>query len=235
MADHGYFNFYTPPEYESYQQYQQHPSENERLSVIENTLNVFMQQSMINMHDTNQRLKSLSLQLEFMQAQLYFTQTIMDIQTNNQFLHEEQENLSTDNEEFGEIVEEGVDETEEDTILEECGELEITKEIETPNKEEFPQERSDTEEAKTVENEEMMKVIENKERLISKEESLEARGKRVSKTEIERVIDEICALFHKPRLGRIWTPHQLYCKFMEFLPKRRITKDDALSVSFHPP
>jgi hypothetical protein len=53
--------------------------------------------------------------------------------------------------------------------------------------------------------------------------------------EIDRVIDEICVLFDKPKLGRIWTPHQLYLKFMEFLPKRRSTKDDVLSVSFWPP
>ena len=49
MADHGYFNFYTPPEYEFYPQYQQHSYEDERYSVIENTLKIFMQQSMINM------------------------------------------------------------------------------------------------------------------------------------------------------------------------------------------
>lgn len=58
--------------------------------------------------------------------------------------------------EFSEIVEEEVNQTEESTILEGCGELEITKGIETPHKEEFPQERSYTEEAETVENEEVM-------------------------------------------------------------------------------
>ena len=77
-------------------------------------------------------------------------------------------------------------------------------------------------------------VAERKERLQSKEKSIE-QGEKVSKAEIDRVIDEIWALFNKPRLGRIWTPHQLYLKTMEFLPKRRITKDDVLSVSFHPP
>jgi hypothetical protein len=86
MADHGYSNFYTPPEYESYQQYPQHSYEDERYSVIENTLNIFMQQSMINMQDTNQRLKTLSLQIELIQAQ------IMDNQANNQSTLREHEN-----------------------------------------------------------------------------------------------------------------------------------------------
>jgi len=57
MADYGCFNFYTQFEYEPYQQY---PSEDERITNVENTLNIFMQQSMINMQDTNQRLKNLS-------------------------------------------------------------------------------------------------------------------------------------------------------------------------------
>ncbi|AES79923.1 hypothetical protein MTR_7g074720 [Medicago truncatula] len=71
--------------------------------------------------------------------------------------------------------------------------------------------------------------------LLSKEELCEQKGKKVSKAEIDRVIDEICALFSKQDLGRVWTPHQLYFKFMEFLPKRRSKKDDVLSVSFQPP
>ena len=183
------------------------------------------------MQDTNQRLKNLSCQMEKMQLQL----SDLDSQINNQFFHEEHEDVSTKNEEFSEIVEEEVDQTEEGTTLEGCGELEIAKEKETPQEEEFPQERSHTEEAETVENEEVMKVTENKERLLLKEESLEARGKKVTEAEIEHVIDEICALFNKPRIRRIWTPHQLYFKFMEFLPKRRSTKDDVLSVSFRPP
>jgi len=49
MADHGCFNFYTQFEYEPYQQYQQYPSEDERITNVKNTLNIFMQQSMINM------------------------------------------------------------------------------------------------------------------------------------------------------------------------------------------
>jgi hypothetical protein len=217
MADHGYNNFYTPPKYESYQQYQQCSYEDERYSVIENTLNIFMQQSMINMQDTSQRLKNLSLQLELIQAQ------IMDNQANNQSILGEQENNPNMFERVGEIVEEVVVQNEEVTTLEECG---------APHKDELPQERSNIEVANTVDNGEVIEVVE--ERLLSKEETFEQKGKKVSKAEIYRVIDEICALF-KPKFRRSWTPHQLYLKFMEFLPKRRVSKDDVLSVSFWPP
>jgi hypothetical protein len=219
MADHGYINFYTPPEYESYQQYQQHSYEDERYSVIENTLNVFMQQSMINMQDTNQRLKNLSLQIELIQAQ------IMDNQANNQSTLGEQENNPNMFERFREIVEEVVVQNEEVTTLEECG---------APHKEELPQERSNMEVVKTVDIEEVM-VVEKKERLLIKEDLMEVRGKKVNKVEIDRVIDEICALFNKPKSRRTWTPSPLFLKFMEFLPKRRVSKDDVLSVSFWPP
>ena len=174
MADHGYFNFYTPPEYESYPQYQQHSYEDERYSVIENTLNVFMQQSMINMQDTNQRLKTLSLQIGLIQAQ------IMDNQANNQSTLGEQENNPNMFERVGEIVEEVVVQNEEVT---------------------------------TVDIEEVM-VVEKKERLLIKEDLMEARGKKVNKVEIDRVIDEICTLFNKPKLGRSWTPSHSFLKFM---------------------
>ena len=207
MADHGYNNFYTPPEYEPYQQHQQYPFEDEKMTNVENTLNIFMQQSMINMQNTNQRLRNLSIQLEMIQAK------IMDNQVNIQSTHD------------GEIVGEGVVELEEDAIVEECG---------PPHEIELPQERSFTEEDKTVDIGEAMKVTEKKERLLIKEDLVEARGKKVSKAKIDRVIDEIYALF-KSKLRRTWTPHHLYLKFMEFLPKRRNTKDDVLSVSFWPP
>ena len=204
MADHGYSNFYTPPEYEPYQQHQQYPFEDERMTNVENTLNIFMQQSMINMQNTNQRLKNLSLQLEMMQAK------IMENQSNIQSTHDV------------EIVREGVVELEED----------IMKEIEPPLEIELPQERSDSEEAKIVDDGEVIEVVEKKERLLSKKDLMEARGKKVNKVKIDRVIDEICTLFNKPKLGRSWTPSHLFLKFMEFLPKRRISKDDVLYVSF---
>nr|AAL84187.1 hypothetical protein [Medicago sativa] len=174
---------------------------------------------MINMQDTNQRLKNLSLQLELIQAQ------IMDNQANNQSILGEQENNSNMFGRVGEIVEEVVFQNEEVTTLEECG---------APHKDELPQERSDSEEDETVDFGEVIKVTEKQERLLSKEEIFEQKGKKVSKAEIDRVIDEICALF-KSKLRRTWTSHQLYLKFMEFLPKRRVSKDDVLSVSFWPP
>jgi hypothetical protein len=195
MADHGYFNFYTPPEYESYPQYQQHSYEDERYKVIENTLNVFMQQSMINMQDTNQRLKTLSLQIGLIQAQ------IMDSQANNQSTLREQENNPNMFERVGEIVEEV------------CVQNEVVTNV-------------DIKEAR---------VVEEKERLQIKEDLMVTRGKKMNKVEIDRVIDEICTLFNKPKLGRSWTPNHLFLKFMEFLPKRRSSKDDVLSVSFWPP
>jgi hypothetical protein len=194
MADHGYFNFYTPPEYESYPQYQQHSYEDERYKVIENTLNIFMQQSMINMQDTNQRLKTLSLQIGLIQAQ------IMDNQANNQSTLGEQENNPNMFERVGEIVEEVV----------------VQNEVVT---------NVDIEEAT---------VVEKKERLLIKEDLMVTRGKKMNKVEIDRVIDEIYALF-KSKLGRSWTPNHLFLKFMEFLPKRRVSKDDVLTVSFWPP
>ncbi|XP_039689288.1 uncharacterized protein [Medicago truncatula] len=179
---------------------------------------------MINMQDTNQRLKNLSFQMEMMQEQ------IMDIQTNIQSTHGKQENNSNTFEEVRKIVEEGVDDTEE-----ECSTMKMVEELEPLHPEEFPQERPYTEEAETVENEEVMEVTEKVDRILIKEESMEGKGKKVNKVEIDWIIDEICALFNKPKLGRIWTPHQLYFKFMEFLPTRSITKDDVLSVSFWPP
>lgn len=222
MAEHGYFNSNTQFEYESHQQYQQYSSENERITKIENILNMFMHQSMINMQNTNQRLQNLSLQLEFMQAQFNSTQNVMDTKINNQSYHENNEKN------LGEIVKENIDEPEENIVVDKgCDILDLEKEL--------LQERSDTEEAKDVKNEEVMKVVEKKEWLENKEESMEAKGKKVNKEEIDRVIDEICALFNKSKIGRTWTPHHLYLKFMEFLPKRRRTKDDVLSVSFWPP
>jgi len=40
MVDHGCFNFYTTFEYEPYQQYQQHPYEDEQISNMEILLNM---------------------------------------------------------------------------------------------------------------------------------------------------------------------------------------------------
>jgi len=58
-----------------------------------------------------------------------------------------------------------------------------------------------------VDSEEVMMVAEKKERLLSKEKLCEQKGKKVSKAEVDLVIEEICSLFSKQKLGRIWTPH----------------------------
>jgi len=128
---------------------------------------------MINMQNTNQRLMSLSFQLERMQAQ------IMDIQANNQSTHGEQENIPTRDEKVGEIVEEDVDETEEEIKLEGCGIMNMVEEIEMPHEVEFPQEQSYTVEAKTIDDEEVTIVAEKQEWLLSKEKSyMNKRGRK---------------------------------------------------------
>ncbi|MCI60919.1 resistance protein, partial [Trifolium medium] len=86
-----------------------------------------------------------------------------------------------------------------------------------------------TKEANTVDKEKVMMVAEEFERLFSKEESIKPKKEMENKTEIDRVIDEICALFNNKELGRIWTPQHVYCKFMELLPNRRKKTEDVLS------
>ncbi|MCI91850.1 resistance protein, partial [Trifolium medium] len=51
-----------------------------------------------------------------------------------------------------------------------------------------------------------MMVAKENEGLFSMEESREQKKEMENKAEIGRVIDEICALFNKKELGRIWTP-----------------------------
>jgi hypothetical protein len=52
---------------------------------------------------------------------------------------------------------------------------------------------------------------------------------------MDEAIESICAFFRHNQLGREWTPHHLYQKFMEFLPNQRKQKDDVVSISFWPP
>ncbi|PNX58630.1 resistance protein [Trifolium pratense] len=89
--------------------------------------------------------------------------------------------------------------------------------------------------ANIVDKEQVMMAAEENEGLFSKEESCEQRKEMENKAEIDRVIDEICVLFNKKELRRIWTPKHLYLKFMEFLLNRRKKTDDVLTVSFWPP
>ncbi|MCI16192.1 resistance protein, partial [Trifolium medium] len=120
------------------------------------------------------------------------------------------------NEDCGESVE-GVEKNEEERMSNGCGVVKI-EELETSHKVELPQELPCTEKANTVDNEEVMLDAEESEGLLDKEVSIEQKKEMENKAEINRVIDEICALFNKKELGRIWTPQHFYLKFMEFLP-----------------
>jgi molybdopterin converting factor small subunit len=75
----------------------------------------------------------------------------------------------------------------------------------------------------------------DEESMVEKEEEGNQEKVTENKAEIDQIIEEICALFEKKELRRIWTPQYLYLKFMEFLPNQRKKTDDVLSVSFWPP
>ncbi|KAK2458176.1 hypothetical protein QL285_005367 [Trifolium repens] len=239
MTDRNYNNFYTPYEYESYQQC---PLDNYGQTLearLEETMIKFLEmQQQINqeqqqyLKNSFARTKNLEIQLNQIAQHMANTQS-MEVQTNTQTTHEEGNDTLTKNEEYGESVEECVETHEEETMFKGCGVEKIAEELKTPHKIELPQEFSSTEEDDTVDNEEMMMDAEVIEGLLDKEISCEQ--KKENKAEIDRVIDEICALFNKKELGRIWTPQYLYLKFMEFLSNRRKKTDDVISVSFWPP
>ncbi|KAK2378326.1 hypothetical protein QL285_078889 [Trifolium repens] len=261
MTDRGYNNFYTPNEYA----YQQYPFENHEEipyyyppepygpppfdeNRLENNINKFMemqqkfQEQMQQMQDQHQqylknslaRSKNMEIQLSQIAKQIAENQ-IKEIQTNTQTTHEERDHTLTKNEEYGESVEECVETHEEETMFKGCGVEKIAEEPNTPHEIELPQEFPSTEEDDTVDNEEMMMDVGVIEGLFDKEGLNEQKKEIENKAEIDRVIDEICALFNKKELGRIWTPQQLFLKFMEFLPNRRKKTDDVLVVSFWPP
>ncbi|KAK2413296.1 hypothetical protein QL285_036023 [Trifolium repens] len=261
MTDRGYYNFYTPDEYNPYQQcsyqnYEENPyyyspepyrppsMEGNRL---ENTLIKFMemqqeiiqqqQQQMQQMQQeskqyqekNNAALKNFENQLAQMAQQMADKQSV-DAQTTTQTTTEDR-----DNEECGESVEVVVGTSEKECIPEGCGVIKVVKETETPHEEGIPQEIPCIEKGNTVDNEKMVMDAEVIKGLFDKEESCEQKKETKNKAEIDRVINEICALFDKKQLGRTWTPNYLYFKFMEFLPNQRKKTDDVLSVSFWPP
>ncbi|KAK2357928.1 hypothetical protein QL285_095157 [Trifolium repens] len=243
MTDRDYNNFYTPDEYESYQQcpldnYGQTPE-----ARLEETMIKFMEMQqqisqMQQMQDQHQQYMKNSLarskNMEIQLKQIAENQ-IKEIQTNTQTTHEERDGTLTKNEECGQSVEECVETHEEETMFKGCGVEKIAEESKTPREIEIPQEFPSTEEDDTVDNEEVTMVVEENEGLLDKEKSCEQKRKMENKAEIGRIIDEICALFNKNELGRIWTPQHLFLKFMEFLPNRRKKTDDVISVSFWPP
>ncbi|KAK2393721.1 hypothetical protein QL285_055640 [Trifolium repens] len=243
MTDRGYNNFYTPDEYESYQQcsldnYGQTPE-----ARLEETMVKFMEMQqqisqMQQMQDQHQQYMKNSLarskNMEIQLKQMAENQS-KEIQTNTQTTHEERDDTLTKNEECGQSVKECVETHEEETMFKGCGVEKIAEEPKTPREIEIPQEFPSTEEDDNVDNEEMMMDAEVIEGLLHKEITYEQKKEIENKAEIDRVIDEICALFKKKELGRIWTPQHLFLKFMEFLPNQRKKTDDVISVSFWPP
>ncbi|KAK2381294.1 hypothetical protein QL285_068904 [Trifolium repens] len=282
MTDRDYNNFYTPDEYESYQQFHRTPTHEE----------IFLTQKLEEL--SKQISKLISLQEESIKAKqvaycelcngdhptghcpllnevqlshiikvsncelcdgdhptghcppmtdMQFAQMIkqmadkksMEVQSNTQTTPEEKDNILTKNEQSGENVEEGVEQNEEERMFEGCGVVKTTEEIEPPHGIKLPQEFPNTEEVNTVDNQEVMMDADVIEGLFDKGESCEQKKEITNKAEIDRVIDEIWALFNKKELGRIWTPQHLYLKFMEFLPNQRKKTDDVISVSFWPP
>ena len=241
MTDRDYSNFYTPYEYESYQQcpldnYGQTPE-----ARLEETMIKFMEMQqqisqMQQMQDQHQQYMKNSLarskNMEIQLKQMAITQS-MEVQTNTQTNPDEKDSILP--EECGLSVEECVETHEEETMFKGCGVEKIAEEPKTPREIEIPQEFPSIEEVNTVDNEEVMMDAEVIEGLLHKEISCEQKKEIKNKAAIDRVIDEICALFNKKELGRIWTPQHLYLKFMEFLPNQRKKTDDVLSVSFWPP
>ncbi|KAK2427784.1 hypothetical protein QL285_026343 [Trifolium repens] len=252
MTDRGYNNFYTPDEYESYQQFHRTPT-HEEIFLTQQLEELSKQISnLISLHEESIKAKQVAycelcngdhptghcppmtdVQFDQMIKQMANKQS-MEVQTNPQTTHEK-DNILKKNEECGESVEEVVEKGEEERKVERGGVVKIVKEIETPQEVELPQEWPCTNEANTVDNEEVMIVAEENEGLFSKEIRCEQKKEMENKAEIDRIIDEICALFNKNELGRIWTPQYLFLKFMEFLPNRRKKTDDVVSVSFWPP
>ncbi|KAK2393751.1 hypothetical protein QL285_055665 [Trifolium repens] len=245
MTDRGYNNFYTPDEYESYQQcpldnYGQTPE-----ARLEETMIKFMEMQqqisqMQQMQDQHQqylknslaRSKNMEIQISQIAEQMAITQS-MEVQTNTQTNPDEKDSILP--EEYGESVEEDIEKNEEERIVERGGVVKKVKEMDTPHEVELPQEIPCIEKVNTVDSEKVVMDTKENDGLFDKEESYEQKKEIENKAEMDRVIDEICALFNKKKLGRTWTPHNLYFKFMEFLPNQRKKTDDVLSVSFWPP
>ncbi|KAK2447375.1 hypothetical protein QL285_006739 [Trifolium repens] len=252
MTDRGYNNFYTPDEYESYQQFHRTPTHEEifltqKLEELSKQISklISLQEESIKAkqvaycelcngdHPTGHCPPMTDVQFDQMIKQMANKQS-MEVQTNTQTTHEK-DNILKKNEECGESVEEVVEKGEEERMFDGCGVVKIFEKIETPQEVELPQEWPCTNKANIVDNEEVVMDTKENDGLFDKEESYEQKKEIENKAEMDRVIDEICALFNKKKLGRTWTPHNLYFKFMEFLPNQRKKTDDVLSVSFWPP
>ncbi|KAK2397767.1 hypothetical protein QL285_059310 [Trifolium repens] len=281
MTDRGYNNFYTPDEYESYQQFHRTPTHEEifltqQLEELSKQISnlISLQEESIKAkqvtycelcngdhptghcppltkvqpshiikvsncelcdgdHPTGHCPPMTDVQFAQMIKQMANKQS-MEVQTNTQTTHEK-DNILKKNEECGKSVEEDIEKNEEERIVERSGVVKKVKEMDTPHEVELPQEIPCIEKVNTVDSEKVVMDTKENDGLFDKEESCEQKKEIENKAEIDRVIDEICALFHKNELGRIWTPQHLFLKFMEFLPNRRKKTDDVVSVSFWPP
>ncbi|KAK2412513.1 hypothetical protein QL285_047698 [Trifolium repens] len=240
MTDRDYSNFYSPDEYEFYQQcplgnYGQTPE-----ARLEETMIKFMEmQQQLNqehqqyLKNSFARAKNLEIQLSQISQHLANTQS-MEVQINTQTTHDK-DTILTNNEECEESVEEVVENNEEERMFEGCGVVKKVKETDTPHEVELPQEIPCTEKVNIVDHEKVVMDTKENDGLFDKERSYEQKKEMENRGDIDRIIDEIYALFNKNELGRIWTPQYLYLKFMEFLPNQRKKTDDVISVSFWPP
>ncbi|KAK2447078.1 hypothetical protein QL285_006477 [Trifolium repens] len=251
MTDRGYNNFYTPDEYESYQQFHRTPTHEEifltqQLEELSKQISnlISLQEESIKAkqvaycelcngdHPTGHCPPMTDVQFDQMIKQMANKQS-MEVQTNTQTNPDEKDSILP--EEYGESVEEDIEKNEEERIVERSGVVKKVKEMDTPHEDELPQEIPCIEKVNTVDSEKVVMDTNENDGLFDKEESYELKKEIENKAEIDRVIDEICALFNKKELGRIWTPQYLYLKFMEFLPNQRKKTDDVISVSFWPP
>jgi hypothetical protein len=264
MVDRGYYNFYTPDEYECYQQYPfenyeetsyyYHPEPYRTPSLeenrLENTLIKFMEMQQQQMQQQQQQMQQMQEQhqqylknslarsknLEIQVGQL--AKQVADMQggtftTTTQTNSDEQNVVNNSNEEGGESVE-SVEKHEEERMSDRCGVVKIVEEIETSHEVGLPQEIPCIENGNTVDKEEVMMDTKAIEGIFNKEILFEQKREMENKAEIDRVIDEICALLNNKQLGRTWIPNHLYFKFMEFLPNRRKKTHDVRSISFWP-
>ncbi|KAK2378864.1 hypothetical protein QL285_066727 [Trifolium repens] len=251
MTDRGYNNFYTPDEYESYQQFHRTPTHEEifltqQLEELSKQISnlISLQEESIKAkqvaycelcngdHPTGHCPPMTDVQFDQMIKQMANKQS-MKVQTNTQTNPDEKDSILP--EEYGESVEEDIEKNEEERIVERGGVVKKVKEMDTPHEVELPQEIPCIEKVNTVDSEKEVMDTKENDGLFDKEESYELKKEMEHKAEIDRVIDEIRALFNKKELGRIWTPQYLYLKFMEFLPNQRKKTDDVISVSFWPP
>ena len=60
-------------------------------------------------------------------------------------------------------------------------------------------------------------------------------NKENDRQEIDRVLDDIYALFNIIKLKMIWKQYHQYLKFMRLLPNKKKEKDDVFFLSYKPP